>query len=877
MSMQVSRREFLKIAGITAAAVSIPVGKNLAARNEKILALQSKKLGPVNVTYVPSICRMCTAQCSILVRVRNGRPERILGNPAAAPLNAGRICARGNAGLMKALSPDRIKKPLIRIAGSKRGEWKFQETGWEQAISIVTKKLRELKERGELAKKTIVIIGQIGCATYHPHIASFVKTLGIPNVISMPLTTCVMPKTIAWGMMGLAGKHSEIVPDYSRTRYFLSFGRNLGGSIAVGQTAKAGMNRRNYKLVVLEPRLSEWAAKADEWIPIKPGTDLAFLLAMINVIINEGLYDKEYLSKYTNAPMIITADGFSPVKTRKVKRSIAGKEVELIDFLVYDEATQSFTWVSEARMPALTLPDNARTFEGKRVRTVFEVLRNHVSQYTPEWASKITDVPVDTIRRIAREFATTKPATVETGWNTNRWWNSFQLYRAAGVLAALTGNLLRPGGVVLSAAGIKSVLNRAGPPVASPKSVLYPGEASLEITLSDGSKIKGPLLVFNAYRWPFEELQKEEGWVIIVIGANPARTFIADIFEKWASLSTVDLIVDIGITPDDTVAYSDVFIPECAYTERSYTITGAPFTTAKIVRAAFAAHKPPSDAECKNMLEILADIIAGVDESLLEKFAEMLAEEIGPSNCAEDFKKVIEEYMKTKGYDDLTSNIVKAQAKCMGIDYNRLRKDGAIVAAPEEWGLEMNKKILENGWLNSPTGKIEILPLKLLGLIKKKGLPIKPEWHPLPTWVPPRWMIVRKNLGSDEFVAITGKVPTMSYTSTEDNPLLALKLTTRDMNSVWVNTERARQLGIKDGDTIEVCSESGNCFRARAFVTDAIRPDTVFIPANYGNTKAPARFRDSHVPPLNKLNVFVVDPIAGSRIMADFIVRIRKA
>ena len=877
MSIHVSRREFLKIAGVGALAATFPISTRLVSRDKKIAALQAKKLGPVNVSYVPSICRMCTAQCSIIIRVRNGRPERIMGNPKAAPLNEGRICARGNMGLFKAISPDRIKKPLVRKQGTRRGDWEFREASWDEAISLVANKLRELRDRGELAKKAILIIGQIGCATYHHHVVSFAKTLGIPNIASMPLSTCVMPKALAWGMIGLAGKHSELVPDYKRTRYFLSFGRNLGGSIAVGQTSKAGMYRRNYKLVVLDPRLSEWAAKADEWIPIKPGTDLAFLLAAINVVITKKLYDEEYLAKYTNAPMIIDAEGLAPIATRKIKKNIAGKEVELIDFLVYDKATNSFTWASEAKLPAIELPNNAREYKGKKVRTVFEALRDHVSSYTPAWAERITGVRAAIIERIATEFATTKPATIETGWNTNRWWNSFQLYRAASILAALTGNLLRPGGVVLSAAGIKSVLSRAPPPIASPKSVLYQSELSYEIELSDGGKVKGPLLVFgHGYQWPWEQLVREKGWVIIVIGANPARTMAGNVFEKIAKLPTVDLIVDIGAGPDDTVAYSDVFIPECAYTERSYTITGAPFTTAKIIRAAFAAHKPPSDAQCKNMLEILADIISGVDKGLLEKYAEMIAEEIGPSNCAEEFKKAVEEYEKTKGYDDLTSRIIKAQASCMGISYEKLRRDGAIVAAPEEWGLEMNAKILENGWLNSPTGKIEIMPLKLVMLIRKRGFPIKPEWHPLPTWVPPRWMWTRKSLSNNEFIVITGKVPTMSYVSTEDNPVLALKLTPPDLNSIWINTEKARALGIKNGDIVEVCSENGNCFKTRAFVTEAIRPDTVFIPSNYGNEKAPMRFKDSKVPPLNKLNVFVMDPVSGSRIMADFIVRIRK-
>jgi anaerobic selenocysteine-containing dehydrogenase len=873
--LQITRRDFLKLAAAATAATataSLPVvGRDIRRRKLAVLAAEFKAK-PANVRYVPSICRMCTAACSIIVRVRNGKPERILGNPKATLLNEGRICARGNMGVLRAYHPDRLLRPLIRTGG-RRGEWRFREASWDEAIRAVASKLRELRAKGE-THKVILVIGQIGCATYHHHVVALAKTLGTPNIISMPLSTCVLPKAIAWGVTGLAGKHTELVPDYQRTRFFLSFARNLGGAVAVGQTVKAAKARRGYKLVVLDPRLSEWAAKADEWIPIRPGTDLAFLLAMINVIIEKGLYDADYLAKYTNAPMIIAGDSLAPVKTRKIKKNIAGKTVELVDFLVYDEAAGEFRWASEAQKPALTLPEKARVYEGKRVRTVFEALRDHVKSYTPQWASKITGVPAETIERIAVEFATTKPAAVETGWNTNRWWNSFQLYRAAAVLAALTGNLLRPGGVVLSAAGIKSVLARAGAPVASEKSILLKLEKNLEITLSDGTKVKGPLLPLgHAYGEPPEGMKREKGWVIIVIGANPARTMVGNIFEKWAQLPTVDMVVDIGLMKDDTVAYSDVVIPECAYTERSYTITGAPFTLGKMVRAAFAAHKPPEGAQCKNMMEILLDILSAIDPSLAEKYAEHLAEELGSAKCADRFREAVKAYLSERSWDGFTSRVLRAQAECMGIPLEKLERDGVIELADESWGLEMNRRILENGWLNSPTGKIEILPLKILGLMMERGFPLKPEWHPFPTWVPPKWMW-KGSLAQDEFAVITGKVPTMSYTSTADNPMLTLKLSNPEMKMVWINSERAKRLGIKTGDLVEVCGASG-CFKARVWVTEAIHPDAIYIPPHYGQ-EIRGRYNDVEVPAINKLGPFIAEPVAGSRIMADFVVKVRK-
>ena len=868
----ISRREFLKALGIAGVAVAVggtaKLGVSKSANEDSYLAI------PAGGDLTPSVCRMCTAGCSIMVRVRGGRPERIIGNPNAEFLNASSICARGNMGIMRVLNPDRPRAPLVRVKGA-RGTWGFSEAGWDEAIAKAAEALRKIREEGR-PDKLIVVLGQVGCATYHKQIVSFMKAFGTPNAISIPLSTCIMPKGMAWGVTGLAGKHTEVLPDYARTRYFLSFGRNLGGAVAVGQTRKAGRNLRRYKLVVLDPRLSEWAAKADEWIQIRPGTDLAFLLALINVVVEEGLYDEDYLSHYTNAAMLISSDSYAPVRTRKIRKNIAGREVELIDFLVYDKASKSFRWASEAVYPALQLPPDARSIGGVRVRTVFEALKAHVKDYTPEWAEKVTGVPAETIRRIAREFSTTKPAAVETGWNTNKYWNAFQLYRAAAVLAALTGNLLVPGGVILSAAGIKSVLERSTPPIAPASSIVKRAEVSTEIVLSDGSKVKGPLLPLgHGYLGLADALKKEKGWVILVVGANPAKTFMGGVFKEMAKLPTVEAIIDIGYNVDDTVLYSDVFIPECAYTERSYNIHGFPFTTAKAVRAAFKAHEPPPGVKCKGMLEILLDLLAAIDVGLVDKFAKILAEELGVPKCAASFANAARSYLASRTHDEFTSALLEAQAQCMGLDLGELRKKGLIILRPEEWGLRMNQAILEKGWLNTPSGKLEILPLKMLALMKKRKLPLKPEWHPLPTWVPPRWL--SKPLDDDEFVVVTGKVPTMSYTSTYDNPLLATRLTPPEHKKVWIHPSRAKHLNIVDDELVEVCGESGRCFKARVWVTESIHPDAIYIPPHYGpEPELKLRFYDAEVPPLAELTVDVVEPVTGAHLMSDFRVRVRK-
>ncbi len=814
---------------------------------------------------VPHICRMCTASCSVLMEVANDEVVRIIGNPNAVYHNRGKICPRGNSGICLQDMPSRLRKPLVRNGG-KRGEWNFKEATYEEALSLVAKELRELKEAGE-SNKVVVILGQAVAARHNPEVTGALsKALGTPNVIVMPLSTCIGSKLVAWGFSGVPGHHAYLVPDYKRTRLYLSFGRNLGGSVAVGQLSKAGEAKRKYELVVVDPRLSEWAGVADKWIPIRPGTDLALLLALINVVVNEGLYDKEYLSVYTNAPMLVNPQTLEPIETKSIKVKNPLKEFEALDFLVYDEASGDFAFSREAKLPSLYFEGE---YQGSKVTTVFNVLKEHVKDYTPEWAQEVTGVPAKVIRELARELGLTKPVSIEPGWSANKFYNHFQTYRAAAVLSILLGSLLRRGGVVLSMGGIKVVLQRGSPPVAGPPvsdkpSDLWREENETELTLSDGTKTKGPLLPWGRnYFGLLRLIEKESGWVILVLGANPARTMMGEAFQKIARSDNVKLIFDFGLLKDDTVLYSDVFISECSYLERPNQLSGIPFSLAK----GFMLGEQALDSDCKAFHEFVLDLLKEVDESSVETYVRNVAKALCPA-CEGELLQVAKRYKGEKHY--FTRELTRLQCEKNGIKYEEIAENGIVYLTDEEWGLKTNEEILRNGWLNTASGKVEILPLKLLKLIKKRKGEIKPEWNPLPTWVPPLWL--REGLGKDEFVVTTGKLRNMSYTSTQDNPVLAYLL---DDTGIWINESRARELGISDGDLIEVCSQYG-CVKGPAKVVKGIEPSTVFVPANFGFEVDLlfARYKDLA---LNKLQTpYHVDPVTGTHLLVDLKVKVRK-
>ena len=807
-------------------------------------------------SLVPSICRMCTASCSIWAEVERGKVVRVYGNPYAVYHNKGHVCPRGNSGPLQLDNPDRLTKPLRRVA-AERGKWDFEEISYEEAINEMIKIFKEKIEAGE-SEKIVLVTGQAAAASYNEPISMAVApTLGTDNVISIPLSTCIGSKLVAWGFSGVPGHHGFLVPDYERTKLFLSFGRNLGGTVAVGQTSKAGARLGQYKLVVMDPRLSEWAAKADEWLPVKPGTDLAVLLAITNLILQEGLYDEEYLRKYTNAPMLVFEDTLEPVKTKTIKLKNPMKEFEAVDFLVYDEASGELKFSREAKLPSLTYEGEV---EGKKVTTVFNLLKEHLKDYTPEWAEKVSGVPREVIERLAAEAGLTKGFAVETGWSANKYFNHFQLYRAAAVLSIVTGNLLRPGGVLLSVGGIGKVLQRAAPPVAGPPvkekpSKLYAYESKTKITLSDGSVTEGPLLPFGkAYHGLLRMVEEEKGIVIVVLGGNPARTFMGKAFQKIATSPNVEKVIDIGLMKDDTVLYSDLVVPECGYLERHNVLSGIPFSLAKGFMAAFPAVK----RECMTFFEIWTKVFEGLGK--FEEFANRLSNALMCPGC--DFREELKR-------GDI-EGIIRKQAEKQKVNFEELKKKGIVYLTDDSWGLEMNEKILKNGWLNTASGKVEILPIKMLKLIKKRKGVIKPEWHPLPTWVPPKWM---GSLGSDEFVLLTGKEKNMSYSWTQPNPLLSWIVD--DSRKIWINSKRAKVLGVEDGDLVEVCSGE-RCVKGPAKVTEGIVPEAVYVPPNYGfevNLKF-GRYKELKFNELQ--DPFLIDPITGAHLMADVVVKVRR-
>ena len=282
--MAVSRREFMKLSGASAVALLL----SDKFRAFEVLA-QEKGL---DARIIHTVCQVCSGGCAMKAHVREGRLVELRGNPDDQ-ISRGLLCVKGISGIQWLYDPDRIKFPMKRTNAQKGIgiDPQFVRISWEEAYATIGKRFNEYKDK--FGPESIAFI------TRPQNFAQrLAKAIGTPNYISHH-NTCYTTQEVVWEAT-VTGKGKPWTQDYANARYILSFGWDMPGKAKNMQTQNflAAIDK-GAKVVVLDPRHTPTASKADLWIPIKPGTDLAFGLAMINVIINQDLFDKQFISEHT--------------------------------------------------------------------------------------------------------------------------------------------------------------------------------------------------------------------------------------------------------------------------------------------------------------------------------------------------------------------------------------------------------------------------------------------------------------------------------------------------------------------------------------------------------------------------------------------------
>lgn len=383
--MQVTRRDFLAFSGFTLAGVTLGewVRSKLLAEEVYEDALAT---GVGKEEFKLSICSQCPAGCGIVVRLVDGYPRKLDGNPLC-PLSRGKLCPKGQNGLQVLYDPDRLVGPVRRIG--EKGSNKWERISWEEAIETVTNKLAEL--RNSRRSHQLLVLTQENRGTSGKLWEEFAAVYGTPNLFQVNL---LRDPGALWAQFLMQGVKDYPAYDIENARYILSFGTPLleGWYSPTSMQRMYGSFRRERletrgKLVQIEPRMSPTAANADEWIGINPGTEALLALGLAYSIIKESRYREDFVRQHTF--------GFEDWTDIQGNKHLGFKN-----------------WV--------------------------------LQEYETEAVSKITGVPIVTIIRLAREFAELKPALAIGEKKPNH--GDLNLQLAVLALNALVGNIDSEGG-----------------------------------------------------------------------------------------------------------------------------------------------------------------------------------------------------------------------------------------------------------------------------------------------------------------------------------------------------------------------------------------------------------------------------------------------
>ena len=287
MLSTLSRRDFLKVGG--AAVGALVIGKFVPPRVAEA-ARTSGMLDATNSGYISSMCEMCVWRCGLLAKVEAGRVVKLEGNPDH-PHSKGKLCPRGQSGLMNTYDPDRVLSPLIRVG--KRGEGLFRKASWEEALDLVAHNMLDIKQK--YGPEAMVFSSTHNLS--QPLFENLLYGFGSPNYgtqRSLCFNAMIVSNLMTYGMEEPARIYDD------KLSYILLTGRNLFEAISTSETHDLSMAiDRGAKVVYLDPRFTKTASKATEWLPVRPGMDLAFHLALLNVIINEKLYNRSFVDQNT--------------------------------------------------------------------------------------------------------------------------------------------------------------------------------------------------------------------------------------------------------------------------------------------------------------------------------------------------------------------------------------------------------------------------------------------------------------------------------------------------------------------------------------------------------------------------------------------------
>ena len=499
MKVEVSRRKFLQgsVALTIAGGTSITATNLFSNTHENRKIEATTKTGTGEAKEVATLCEMCVNKCAAIARVEEGVVTKLDPNPMF-PKSKNMLCARGNAGLQALYDPDRLKSPMIR--DGEKGSGKFKKVTWDEAYEYIKVKMLHILDEEKDNRSTFLFCAGEGMAEHT--FKQFYEAFGSANWLNHA-SICL--QTVSSGYGVTIGAYPQA--DLDNAEYIIMAGANRAEAIVTPDTMD-GFKRtkgRGAKLICVDPRFTNTAAKADKWLGINPGTDLAFVLALTYVALTEKLYDKAYVEKYFA--------GFDDYESHIIKSKYT--------------------------------PEWAAKITGIKAKDIYEIAREFMAH-----APKAVYYPGRRSTFAKNDFQLRR---------------AMAIFQGLGGGIDAKGGLIFGSKIKLKGhEGLLPMYDRAQSRAVTKKKDAKKGEAGYDdcAVVSGGGSWLGWRNRFLEGKMPY----KVRG--MFCYKHNPMMN-MPNSARTAEMLKQMELVVCIDTMPSDTVMYADVVLPECTYLERT--------------------------------------------------------------------------------------------------------------------------------------------------------------------------------------------------------------------------------------------------------------------------------------------------------------------
>lgn len=660
-------------------------------------------------TWVRTFCRPnCFGGCPLYAHVRDGRVVETSPAPLPDP-KYNRICLRGLSQPQQEYSARRILHPKRRVGPRGSGRW--QEISWDEAIDMIVENFQTVREQyGPQALAYTQGSGNYGIlsSSHFGAVSRFFATLDATTLEN------TLDVAQAHGLMQVFGGLPNNDPaDLASARTIFIIGSNMTEAQIHTWHFVADAKDNGATVIVIDPVYTPTAAKADQWVRIRPGSDPAMFLALTRVVLDEGLQDETFLRRSTVAPLLVREDngqflragdlagdgsddgagseagaGGQEAATSTDGLYTAGGPTTITDpFIVWSETQDRAVELSDGLMD--TRLRGAFEVGGIRVRTALDLLWDAVDEWTLEKAEEVTTIPAQTLREMAITLATETPASMYHAMGIDHWDNGHLSTFAEAALACVTGNVSRHG----SQLGFKWYF---GDYLDFGNWLMPDGHMSRSIFTDDMFELatKGTI-----------QGRPDAVKALYVSGCNPLGAYCDR--NQWVEkvLPMLDFIVTVDIYDSDTAEYSDLVLPACHWFERQDLQWAAnhPFMT-------WADKAVEPLGESRPDIEILR----------------MLASRLG-----------VKKYFPDSDDEMIGIAISDDWAKANGFDLQRLKKEGALQIFYQEHD-QPNICLGADGTYPTPTGRAQFYnPNPTPRVQSSTSVHFDPAAERLPHFTPP--------------------------------------------------------------------------------------------------------------------------------------------